>query len=161
MATLTRWNPVREMMALREAMDRAFEDTLEPPAMRWNDAAEWPLALDVVENKDGYMVKASLPGVDAEQIDITVNENILTIKGQVEKDELAEGTRYHVRERRYGTFSRSLTLPQLVNMDAVEASYTNGILSLFIPKAEEAKPKRITIKTNGHKSVFKAETATS
>lgn len=157
MATLTRWNPVREMMALRDMMDRVFEEGVESSATRWSEATEWPLALDVVENKEGYMVKASLPGVDPDEIEITVNDNVLTIKGQVKQDETVEGVRYHVRERRYGTYSRSLTLPQLVNTDAVEADYHNGILSLFVPKAEEAKPKRVAIKTNGTQRTIVAE----
>lgn len=157
MVTLTRWNPAREMMALRNMMDRVFEEGVESPAMRWSEATEWPLALDVVENKEGYMVQASLPGVNPDEIEIVVNDNVLTIKGQVKKDEPAEGVRYHVRERRYGTYSRSLTLPQLVNTDAVDANYHNGILSLFIPKAEEAKPKRIAIQTNGAQRTIVAE----
>lgn len=157
MATLTRWNPVREMLTLRDMMDRVFAEGVESSAMRWSEATEWPLALDVVENKGGYTVQASLPGVNPDEIEIVVNDNVLTIKGQVHKEELVEGVRYHLRERRYGTYSRSLTLPQLVNTEAVEANYHNGILSLFIPKAEEAKPKRIAIKTNGAQRTVVAE----
>ncbi|MCA9939421.1 MAG: Hsp20/alpha crystallin family protein [Anaerolineales bacterium] len=153
MSTLVRWNPVREMLSLRDAVDRMFEDTFDFPSFRWPEAKMWSVALDVIEDGDNYIVKASLPGLNPEDIDVTVNDNILTIKGEVEGENLVHEEQYHVRERRFGSFMRSVTLPTLINADKIEAVYAKGVLELRIPKAEEVKPKRIAIKSDGHKVI--------
>jgi HSP20 family protein len=105
----------------------------------------WDLALDVAETEDDFLVKASLPGINPDDLEITYNNNLLTIKGEVKEEKDIEEQRYHLRERRYGSFSRSLTLPSTVKADAIEASYEGGVLTLHLPKAEEAKPKRIPV----------------
>jgi len=101
-----------------------------------------------VENDDGYVVKASVPGVDPENLDVTLEDNVLTIKAEVMSEEVTEDEQVHIRERRTGSFSRSLRFPMDVNSDGIEATYTNGVLSLNVPKAEEVKPKQISIKVN-------------
>lgn len=141
MTRIVRWNRVDPMNVFNE-----FERALNRPATRWN--SEWNVALDVAENEDAYIVKASLPGVSADDVELTLEDNVLTIKGEVKGDETVEEAQYHVRERRYGSFSRSIRFPVLVNSDAVDATYENGVLTLNVPKAEEVKPKRIEIKAN-------------
>lgn len=151
MAKIVRWSPLQEMANMREQMDRLFEDSFSTPRLRWQEPTNWGLALDVSENESAFNVQASLPGVDPNDVDVTLTDNVLTIKGEIKADESIKQDQYHIRERRYGHFERSITLSIPVNADAIEAGYENGILSLSIPKAEEVKPKRIAIKTNGHK----------
>lgn len=141
MTRIVRWNRVDPVSMLNE-FDRIFNR----PAPRWNN--EWGVALDVAENEDGYTVKASLPGMAADQVDLTLEDNVLTIKGEVKADETIEEAQYHVRERRVGSFSRSIRFPVLVDGNGVEATFENGVLTLHVPKAEEVKPKRIEIKTS-------------
>lgn len=150
MSTLVRWNPVREMLNMRNTLDWMFSDESPLPTGRWTEVQNWSLPLDVVENKDGYLIKASVPGINPEDINVTLEDNILTIRGEVKKEEVTENARYHARERRYGQFMRTITLPTMVKTDAIEADYHNGVLELTVPKAEEIKPRRIAIKTNGH-----------
>ena len=143
MTNLTRWDPFREMMTLRNWMDR-WMDTPLSTLSTWQPAS-WDLALDVAETDDDFVVKASLPGINPEDLEITYNNNMLTIKGEVKEERDVEEHRYHLRERRYGSFSRSLSLPTSVKADAIEANYEAGVLTLHLPKAEEAKPKRIPV----------------
>ncbi len=148
MTTLTRWDPFREMMQLRDAFDRLFEAELGSTIPVWREPAKWLLALDVAETDDEFFVKASIPGIRVEDLDITLTDNVLTIQGEIPEDESLKDARYHLRERRYGQFQRSITLPVPVKADAVEATYENGVLTLRVPKAEEVKPKHITIKAS-------------
>jgi HSP20 family protein len=128
-------------------MDQFFDDALATPSSSWSGS--WDLALDVLEQDDRYVVKASLPGIDPEDLDITFENGVLTIKGEIREDHEVEEARYHVRERRYGAFSRSLTLPAGVDEEKIQANYEAGVLSLALPKSEAAKPKRIPVKTIG------------
>ena len=146
MANIVRWDPFREMMTLRSTIDRLFDDSFFGSRSEW-PSASWDLALDVIENSDTYVVKASLPGLNPDDLEITYDQNILTIKGEIKQDKEVEETRYHLRERRYGTFTRSLTLPSTVKSEGITAQYDAGILTLNLPKAEEAKPKRIAVQT--------------
>lgn len=141
MTKIVRWNRV-EPINIFDQLDRVFNQS----TVRWNN--EWSVALDVLEGDDGYVVKASLPGVNADDVELTFEDNVLTIKGEVKQDETVDEARYHVRERRFGSFSRSIRFPVWVNGDAIEAGYENGVLSLNVPKAEEVKPKRIEIKSS-------------
>lgn len=143
MSNLTRWDPFRDMMALRNMMDRWLEPSLSPTA-GWQPMS-WDLALDVAETEDDFVVKASLPGINPDDLEITYNNNVLTIKGEVKEEKDVDEQRYHLRERRYGSFSRSISLPTTVKPEAIEASYEAGVLTLHLPKAEEAKPKRIPV----------------
>ena len=147
MANLVRWDPFREMISLREAMDRLFEDSIVRPrgslAPVTGAAA---LALDVCETADDVTVKASIPGVKPEDIDITVTGDVLTIKGETVEEEEKKEANYHLRERRYGAFQRSVTLPTAVKADKAAADFSNGVLTLTLPKVEEVKPKSIKIK---------------
>ncbi len=154
MSTLMRWDPFREMMALRRTMDRLFEDWSEQPVLWEREGADvWRLAVDVVENEDNFIVQASVPGIKPEDLDISLSDNVLTIKGEFKAQEEKEGEKYHIRERRFGRFMRSLSLPVPVNADKIDAVYENGVLTLTLPKAEEVKPKKIAIKANGQKVI--------
>jgi len=156
---LTRWDPFREMLAIRNTMDRMFDDALTGSSSRWQPVT-WDLALDVSENQDEFVVKASLPGIDPEDLEITFTNNTLTIKGETREDNEEEGERYHLRERRYGTFSRSLTLPAGIEGDRIDARFENGVLTLHLPKVEEVKPKRINIQSGGEtRKVIDAKSA--
>lgn len=143
---LTRWDPVREMMGLRRAMDRLFDDAMVS-SPGWDNVSRMELALDVSESDEAYTVRASIPGVNPDDIDITYNANTLTIKGEVKEEKEVQEARYHLRERRFGSFSRSINLPSTIDASGIQANYEKGVLSLNLPKAEEAKPKRIEIKT--------------
>jgi len=143
---LTRWDPFKEMMNLRSAFDRMFDNALVGVA-DFESSSNWGLALDVAETNDEYIVKASIPGINPDDLDISYTANSLTIRGETKEEREVEEAKYHMRERRYGSFARSITIPSTVNADKIEANYDKGILTLHLPKAEESKPKRIEIKS--------------
>jgi HSP20 family protein len=125
-------------------MDRLFGDFFGPRVMTW-EPAELGFALDVYETDDVLVVKGALPGVRPEEVDISVTDGVLTIKGETKSEEENKDENYHRRELRYGAFSRSVALPTRVDHDKAEAKFENGILTISLPKAEEVKPKSIKI----------------
>lgn len=146
MTALTRWDPYRELATMRSMMDRLMdEDVFRLPRL-WERQNEFGLALDVAEKSDAYIVKASVPGVAPEDVEITLSDNVLTIKGEMKEDKEIKEEAYHLRERRFGQFTRSVTLPMPVNADKIEAVNENGVLTLTLPKAESTKPKKIEVK---------------
>ncbi|MCX8062606.1 MAG: Hsp20/alpha crystallin family protein [Anaerolineales bacterium] len=151
MFQIMRRDPFRELMSIRSMMDRLFDSAFAG----WDleTTFDWELPLDVVENDDEYVVKASLPGINPDDLEITYSGNTLTIKGEIKSEEESKKGRYHLRERRYGSFCRSITLPSTVKADGIEASYEAGVLKLHLPKAEEAKPKRIAVKSEATKMI--------
>ena len=144
MSKIVRWNPVREMMALQSAMNRLMDESFDElsPAMR-----RWDLAVDLVETDESFVVKASLPGIYPNDLDITVEDDMLNIKGETKVDQDFEENSYHIRERRFGNFSRSLRLPTAIDADKIEAVYEHGVLTLTVPKAEAVKPKKIAVRS--------------
>jgi HSP20 family protein len=148
MSNLIRWEPAREMMTLREAMDRLFDDAFTRPLGIAGNGNSWSVpAVDMYQTENEVVVKASLPGIKSDEVQINVTGEVLTLKGEVkQKDEVKEKA-YHIREQRWGMFERSLVLPTEVIADKAKADFENGILTITLPKAEEAKPKSITIKT--------------
>ena len=145
MSDITLWDPFREMMSLRSMMERMFDGNGFGRHSDWTEQVNWGLALDVAESGDAFVVKASLPGMNPDDLEVTFNNNILTIQGEVKEEHESDEKRYHLRERRYGSFSRSISLPSTINADAIDASYQDGVLTLTLPKVEEAKPRRITV----------------
>ncbi|MEZ4727199.1 MAG: Hsp20/alpha crystallin family protein [Caldilineaceae bacterium] len=146
MATLVRWDPFREMLDLRRQMDRVFDERFRSMSPWEEDGgSQATLALDVSEQEDSYTIKASIPGVNPDDIDITMNNDILTISGESKSEEESEQGQWHLRERRFGRFSRSIRLPTIINSDKIEATCDNGVLTLQLPKAEETKPRRISV----------------
>jgi HSP20 family protein len=148
---LTRWDPFQEMLNLRRTVDRLFDNASTDNV--WGQPTAWGLAVDVVENKDDFIVKASVPGINPDDLDVSYADDVLTIKGEIKLDNEVKDNQYHLHERRYGSFSRSISLPTKIKGDAIEASYQNGVLSLRLPKAEEVKPKRIAIKVGDQKMI--------
>ena len=148
MANITRFDPLGEMVSLRSAMDRLFEDSFVSP-LTWRtiagngDGVAPPI--DVHETPDEIVVTAALPGMKAEDLDITITGQNLTLRGELKADDKVERDQYLYRERRYGAFSRSLQLPVRVEGDKADASFNDGVLTLRIPKAEEVKPRQIRI----------------
>jgi HSP20 family protein len=149
MSNLRRWDPFNEMMSLRDAVNQLFEDSVVSPTRM--DTRSLSMPLNVSETQDAFHVEAVLPGVNANDLDITIQDNILTIRGETRQEQRTEQKErnYHLVERRYGSFSRSVSLPTAVDADAVQAQLENGILRLEIPKAEEVKPRRITVSSGG------------
>lgn len=150
MANVVRWDPIREMMQLRRSMDRIMDESLGNGS-NWDEPMRWALPVDVVESEDAYFVKASLPGVKPDDINITYDNHILTLSTEIQAEEEKKEERYLLRERRYGSFTRSITLPNQVDASKIEASYDDGVLTLTLPKAEEMKPRRIQIQN--HKTI--------
>jgi len=145
MANIIRYDPFHEMVSLREAMDRMMESAFVRPRFGWLRETAWDLALDVAEDDEQFVVKASIPGVNPDNIEITYDANVLTIKGEAKEESEVKERNYHLRERRYGSFSRSVSLPASVNPDKIEATYDKGVLTLHLPKVEEAKPRKIKV----------------
>lgn len=142
--TIVRWRPInRRPMNLFNEFDRMLNES-----SRTQMPTSWGLPLDVVETDDNYLVKAAVPGINPDDVEIIFDDNALTIKGELLAEAETEGVKYHLRERRTGSFSRSLKFPMQVAADAIEASYDNGVLTLALPKAEEVKPRRIDVKVS-------------
>ena len=146
MSNLIRWEPAREMMTLRDAMDRLFDDAFTRP-LRLNDGQMSMLAVDMYQTDNEVVVKAAIPGVKADDVQINVTGEVLTIKGETKEKEDVKEKAYHFREQRWGMFERTLALPTDVIADKAKAEFENGILTITLPKAEEVKPKTITIKS--------------
>jgi len=143
---IDRWDPFREAVSLSDAMNLLFRESFVRPT---NGAAQGgapaALPLDVSENENEFVVKASLPGVKPEDVQITVHGDTLTIQGESKFEEEKKGERWHLRERRFGSFQRSLSLATPVNSEKAQADFEHGVLTLTLPKAEGAKPRQIKI----------------
>jgi HSP20 family protein len=141
MRTLT---PFRGVSTLQEQINRLFNDAFERTEGESNLTA-WAPAVDISENEHELVVKADLPGVDAKDLDIRVENNVLTIRGERKFEKKVNEDNYLRVERAYGSFSRSFALANTVNPEGIKAEYQNGVLTLAIPKREEAKPKQIKV----------------
>jgi len=129
------WPTFGRLANLQDELDRLFESPL----------TGWAPALDVHEDKDSFSIRVELPGMKREDIEVSLQDGALVISGERKEEKVTEGTEVHRQERFYGRFSRALTLPSAVAGDKVKAQYKDGILTVTLPKAEEAKPKAITI----------------
>lgn len=144
MANITRYNPFNEAISLREAMDRLFEDSILSPRMTsvWNNRG---VGSNLYETSEGFTLQVPMPGVKAEDVEITVQQDVVTLKWS-SKVEIPEGATSHWQGFQAGQYQQSFTLPAPINSEAVEARYSDGILTLNLPKAEHAKAR--TIKVN-------------
>ena len=144
---LARWTPYRDMMAVRDEMNRVFNEFFGRGGTdegAWS-AGNWSPPVDIYEMDEALVIKAELPGLSKDDISIELKENTLTIRGERKRlDEVKEGN-YHRMERVYGAFQRSFLLPTTVEQDKVKASYKDGILELYLPKVPAAQPKRIAV----------------
>ena len=129
------WPNFGRIANLQDELDRLFESPLQA----------WAPALDVHEDKDGYHIRVELPGMKREDIEVSLQNDALVISGERKTEEIKEGIEVHRQERHFGRFSRALTLPTAVAGDQVKALYKDGILTVTLPKAEEAKPKQIAV----------------
>ena len=144
---MIRWEPFREMTSLRDAMDRLFEDSFVRPSRFWPDQlGRGQLPIDMYQTANDVVVKAVLPGLKPEEVDISITGDTLTIKGEHKEEQEVKQEDYFYKEHRYGGFSRSVAIPVQVKSDKAEATFENGVLTLTLPKAEEIKPKQIKVK---------------
>ncbi len=144
MSNLIRWEPMREMVTLREAMDRLFDDAFTRP-FGLTDGWRGP-AIDMYQTDDEVVVKVALPGIKADEVQINVTGDLLTIKGERKEKSETKDKNYHIREQHWGAFERSVMLPIAVVSDKAKAEFEDGMLTVTLPKAEEVKPKTITVK---------------
>jgi len=142
--TLVRWRPLAEIDSLRREMDRLWERFFGEKPIEWL-GGEWAPPLDVSETKDKLVVKAELPGIDPKEVEVTIANGVLTIKGEKKKEEEEKGENYHIIERSYGSFTRSIRLPSDVEESKVKANYKDGVLKIVLPKSEKAKEKAVKI----------------
>ena len=153
MATsITRWDPANDIASMRTMMDRLFEGSFGRfPAFRTpgEELGAAALGLDVFETNDALVVKAAIPGVNPQDLDIAVEDDVLTIKGEFKQEESSEDQQWHRRELRYGSFERNLRLPPTVDAERAEATFDHGMLKLEIPKKPEAKARSIRITPKG------------
>lgn len=144
MKTIARWEPFHGVTTLQDQMNRLFNDAFERTGDE-SSLSSWAPAVDIYETDHDLVVKADLPDVDPKDLDIRVENNILTIRGERKFEKKVNEKDYLRVERAYGSFARSFTLANTVNSDAIKADYQSGVLTLSIPKREEAKPKQIKV----------------
>jgi HSP20 family protein len=154
MATRTRWDPFQDLRDAQEEMAQMTQMSqmlaralgLQGQQQGSGTATAWAPALDISERKDAYLVTVELPGVEADDLEITLEDGLLTIQGERHFAHDSSEQQFHRVERRYGAFRRSITLPAQVRAEQIEASFDNGVLQILVPKMEEATPKRIQIR---------------
>ena len=140
--TIVRWEPLRELSTLQADMNRLFNSAFAGPSTAPH---RWLPAIDLVEHADAYVLRADLPGVKQEDVNLQVEDNVLTVSGERKLDREGDAGGFHRVERSFGTFSRALTLPKGVDAEAVTATFADGVLEVRIPKPEQAQPRRIEI----------------
>jgi HSP20 family protein len=151
MATMMRWDPFQDLRSAQDEMAQmspmlAHALGLQGQPQGGGRATAWAPALDISERKDAYLVTVELPGMKAEDLDITMEDGLLTIQGERHFAHDSSEQQFHRVERRYGAFRRSITLPAHVIAEGIQASFEDGVLQILVPKAEEAKPKRIQVR---------------
>jgi len=143
---IVRWEPFRDLMTSQRDFDRLFREAFSPKFGEGElSTRTWAPAVDIYENGDNLVLKAELPGINPDDVEIRVEDNTLYLKGERKFEKEVKEQNYHRVERSYGTFTRSFSLPNSVDADKVGASYQDGVLTLTMPKKEEAKPKTIKI----------------
>ena len=144
--TIVRWEPLRELNSLQSEMNRLFDTVFEQPSRAsGNVLRRWMPAMDLVESADHFVLRADLPGMTEEDVNLEFEDGTLTVSGERKSEHEEENGGFHRVERSFGAFSRSLTLPQGVDADAVTASFDRGVLEIRIPKPEQRKPRKIEI----------------
>ena len=146
MSTIQRWNPSRDFVRLQDEVNRLFDTS--SGLTRSTESYGWTPAVDVYEDTEGVTFKFDLPEVEAKDVDVRLEDGVLTVRGErkLEREENRDG--YHRIERSYGVFARSFTLPATLEADKASAEQKNGVLRIFVPKRAEAKPKSISVKVN-------------
>jgi HSP20 family protein len=144
MTSITRWDPFRSLSTLQDQVNRLFESSFKT-GQENSALATWAPAVDVYETENELVIKADLPEVEEKDIDVRVENNMLTIRGERKLEQSVKEDNYLRVERAYGSFSRSFSLPNTVNSNAIEATYKNGVLRVELPKRAESKPKQVKI----------------
>ena len=149
MRTLTRWEPINDISNLSQRMDRMFEELMGRGLGRLAEddrlRGSWSPAVNILERKDAIVITADLPGLKAEDVDVTVDNGVLTIRGERRLEEASEGETYHRVERVYGVFERTFTLPNSVDVNRIDAKFRNGEMLVTLPKREESKPRAVKV----------------
>lgn len=142
MPAVTRFDPFRDITTLRDEMNRLFNRTVGEGV---SSGSAWTPAVDIFDTDQAIVLRAELPGLTPEDIDIEIDDNVLTLKGERRFEETVQEGRYYRLERAYGHFQRNITLPQGVKADEISASFDNGVLSVRVPKADEVRPRKIAV----------------
>ena len=144
--TLIRWTPIGNMTNFQDEMNRLFNEFFTAaPGRSEAGAFPWNPLVDIAETKDDIIVKAEVPGMKKDDIKVVIQDNVLTLKGEKQEEKQEKDKQYHRVERSYGLFERSFSLPVSVQVDRVKADYKEGVLTINLPKAEEAKPKEVSV----------------
>jgi HSP20 family protein len=147
--SIIKYDPFRELRGLQDEMNRLFMNNLSRQGDESFASGAWSPSVDIFENKDQIVLEAELPGMKPEDVHISIENNVLTVRGERKFEKKDDGDNFHRVERSYGSFTRSFTLPPTVSSENAEAEFENGILRLSLTKREEAKPRRIEIKAGG------------
>ena len=145
----TRFDPFRDLMQVQDELNRLFGRTYGSRGSESLASGGWAPAIDIYETPDAFVIDAELPGVNAQEVEISVEEGTLTVRGERRPHGGVSEESYHRVERRYGPFGRSISLPQSVNTEGIDATYEGGVLTISVPKAEQAKPRKIEVKARG------------
>jgi HSP20 family protein len=143
--TIERWDPFREMVSLRDAFNSLLQESFVRPDSLTPSGGALVLPLDISETPEAFVVRASLPGIKPEDVQVTVHGDTLTIQAETKAEQEDKGETWHLRERRHGTFRRTVTLTVPVDADHATAEHDHGVLRLTLPKAESAMPKQIRV----------------
>lgn len=146
---LVRWDPFRDLVSIQDELSRLFGRTYGgSEALRPSAGGVWMPSMDVYETEDKIVAKLELPGIDPNNVDVSVEDSTLTISGAREFSDEVKEESYHRVERRYGSFTRAITLPHTADAEKVNANFDNGVLTIEVAKAEKAKPKKIQVKAS-------------
>ena len=145
---IVRWEPFRDLVSIQDRMNRIFDEAFRVRTggeEDWALGGNWAPAVDIYEHEGNIVLKAELPGIDPKDVDVRVENNVLTLRGERKVDSEVKREQYHRVERAYGSFTRSFTLPNAVDTEKIKAEYSDGVLRVTLPQREEAKPKQISI----------------
>lgn len=150
MRSIARWEPVGDVTSLSDRMERLFDEMMgrgmRRAASEGGVRGSWAPPVDILEQKDAIVIRADLPGFSAEDVEVTVDQGVLTIRGERKFEQASEGETYHRVERSYGLFERTFTLSNSVDVNKIEAKFANGEMHINLPKREESKPRSVKIK---------------
>ena len=149
MRNMIRWQPINRPATFNTGIDRLFNEFMGRSLRQMEEetaACAWTPAVNILEREEGIVISADLPGLKAEDVDVTVDNGVLTIKGERTLEEVSEGETYHRVERSYGSFERSFSIPNSVDPKKIEARFTNGEMTITLPKREESKPRSVKVK---------------
>jgi HSP20 family protein len=147
MAALTRWDPARELLSIADEMNRIVRDVFDSETRETSFfKGTWSPVVDISEDKDNFYLHVELPGMKREDVKVSYEDGLLTITGEKKSEKEEKDVNYHRVERRFGKFERSFRMPSHIVSDRIDAHFENGVLTITLPKAEEAKPKEIEVR---------------